>query len=68
MVRIIYLMVRYIERGIFKKLDDSTISRPRLFGLFSASGHQKVLRTAKHPSFSVRFYKNRFGKNRLKST
>jgi hypothetical protein len=27
MVRIIYLMVRYIERGIFKKLDDSTISR-----------------------------------------
>jgi hypothetical protein len=42
--------------------------RPYLFGLFSSSGYQKLLRTAKCPSFSARFYKNRFGKNGSKST
>jgi hypothetical protein len=29
-----------------------------LFGLFSASGHQKLLQIAKRPSFSASFYKN----------
>jgi hypothetical protein len=38
-----------------------------LFGLFSASGHQKLLLTDKHHSFSAHFYKNLFGKNRPKS-
>jgi hypothetical protein len=42
--------------------------RPCLFGLFPASGHQKLLQIAKRPSFSASFYKNRFCKNRLKST
>jgi hypothetical protein len=41
---------------------------PCLFGLFPASGHQKLLQIAKRLSFSVSFYKNRFGKNRPKST
>jgi hypothetical protein len=39
-----------------------------LFEIFSASGHQKLMRIAKCPSFSARFYKNRFGKNHPKST
>ena len=29
-----------------------------MFGLFSASGHQKLLQIAKRPSFSASFYKN----------
>jgi hypothetical protein len=41
--------------------------RPSLFGFFSASGHQKLLRTAKRPNFSVRFYKNRFGKKTIQN-
>jgi hypothetical protein len=41
---------------------------PCLFGIFSASGHQKLLQIAKHSSFSASFYKNRFDKNRPKST
>jgi hypothetical protein len=42
---------------------------PRVFvWAFSASGHQKLLWTVKHPNFSVRFYKNRFGKNYPKLT
>jgi hypothetical protein len=36
--------------------------RPYLHGLFSAFGHQKLLRTAKHPNLLARFYKNCFGK------
>jgi hypothetical protein len=42
--------------------------RPGLFELFSASGHQKLMRIAKRPSFLARFYKNRFSKNHPKST
>jgi hypothetical protein len=42
---------------------------PRLFVFFfSASHHQKLLQIVKRPNFSVSFYKNRFGKNRPKST
>jgi hypothetical protein len=39
-----------------------------LFQLFAASGQQKLLRTAKHVSFSVSFYKIHLGKNYSKST
>jgi hypothetical protein len=39
-----------------------------LFQLFTASGHQKLLRTAKRVSFSASFYKIRLDKNYLKST
>jgi hypothetical protein len=35
---------------------------------FSVSDHQKLLWTVKRLSFSARFYKNRFGKTRPKST
>jgi hypothetical protein len=41
---------------------------PCLFGLFSASSHQKLLQIAKRLRFSAGFYKNRFGKNHPKST
>jgi hypothetical protein len=43
-------------------------SSPCLFGIFTASGHQKLLQIAKRPSFSASFYKNRLNKNRPKST
>jgi hypothetical protein len=42
--------------------------RPYLFQLFAASGHQKLMWTAKRVSFSASFYKIRLGKNYLKST
>jgi hypothetical protein len=39
-----------------------------LLFFFSACSHPKLLRNIKGPSFLVRLYKNRFGKNRPKST
>jgi hypothetical protein len=47
---------------------EAAVDGPCLFGFFPASGHQKLLQIAKRPSFSASFYKNRFGKNRQKST
>jgi hypothetical protein len=41
---------------------------PCLFGIFPGFGHQKLLQIAKRSSFLASFYKNRFGKNRPKST
>jgi hypothetical protein len=41
---------------------------PSLFQLFTASGHQNLLRIVKALSFSDSLYKNRFVKNHPKST
>jgi hypothetical protein len=49
--------------GTKVKVKSQTKHTLYLVGLFSAFGHQKLLRTAKRPNFSACFYKNRFGKN-----
>jgi hypothetical protein len=41
---------------------------PVCFSFFANSGRQKLMRTAKHLSFSTNFYVNNFGENRPKST
>jgi hypothetical protein len=56
------------QRLLWVGLVDSMDICPSLFGLFLASDHQKLLQIVKHLSFLASFYKNRFDKNRPKST